>query len=503
MPDIIVPPPPPPPPTLQTFQIPVELKYSPSSIISIFNNLIVAPEEKKVIIMKGIYFQKPGRSYNGIWYDELRDESAESTITLKVPDLLRTKLTSNTTIEVRSYITKRIDNRGSISIQINLIELIEQTHNKHSDEEIKKIDIINKKISAGFRDLDSHIKQYIYNNQKPKIKILHGHSAIIDQDIKTQMAEAIALYEIEFIPTTISSITDIISTLQRQALNTTDIVAISRGGGDIDLKIFDKPELCEYCLSLPSFLISAIGHQADTPLLEKISDKKFSTPTAFGQYLKETYNSTVEEFQKSKAKIVDDVTRTLKANYDKQISNLNQQLTALQELNVKTVAEKDAVYAKQVANLTQQQKAAKELYDKTVEEAKKNHADQLLTMTNKLKSYEELALKTNQEKANLHTTEVTNLKKQIQDLTHLYQTQVKENETLQAGKFKALNDQIQTLQEQQVQKDKLVKQANEMATMYQRRTQEVESKSGVNIGLIIVVIIAIIILIAIAMASKH
>lgn len=47
--------------------------YSPSSIINIFSNLIVAPEEKKIIAIKGVYFQKAGKNYNGIWYDELRD----------------------------------------------------------------------------------------------------------------------------------------------------------------------------------------------------------------------------------------------------------------------------------------------------------------------------------------------------------------------------------------------------------------------------------------------
>jgi exodeoxyribonuclease VII large subunit len=482
-----------PPQNSETLLQSVEAVYSPSSIISIFSNLIVAPEEKKVIILKGIYFQKAGKNYNGIWYDELRDESAENTITLKVPDLLRSKLSSNTTIEVRSFITKKIDSRGNIAIQINMIDLIEQSRNKHSDEEIKKVEVINKKIVSGFKDLDSHIKQCLYNNQRPVIKILHGHSAIIDQDIKSQMAEAIALYNIEFVPTTISSMADIISTLQRLTLSPSDIVAISRGGGDIDLKIFDKPELCEYCLSLPTFLVSAIGHHADTPLLEKISDKKFSTPTAFGQYLKDTYNNSVEEFQKSKAKIVDDVTKTLKANYDKQISNLNQQLIALQELNVKTVAEKETVYSKQIANLVQQQNATKELHLKTIEEAKKNYTDQLQILANKLKSHEELVTKTNLEKASLHATETANLKKQILDLTTMYQNQVKESGTLQVDKMKSLNEQIQGLQAQQIQKDKIIQQANDLASKYQRQAQEAEAKNSSSIGPVIVgVIIGII-----------
>jgi exodeoxyribonuclease VII large subunit len=458
---------------------PTEIKYTPSSIINIFNNLIVAPEEKKIIIIKGIYFQKLGKkSYNGHWYDELQDESSDNTITLKVSDLFRNRLTSNTTIEIRGFITKQIDNKGSISILVNPIELIEQTSNKYSEEDVKKIEIINKKISLGFKDLDSHIKQYIYNNQKPSIKILQGHSAIIDQDIKTQMAEAIALYEIEFIPTTISSIPDIITTLKRLNLNSNDIVAISRGGGDIDLKIFDKPELCELWISLPSFLISAIGHKADTPLIEQVSDKKFSTPTAFGQYLKELYNSTVEDFEQSKAKIVSDVTQQLKANYDKQVSVLNQQIVSLKELHTKTLTEKEAVLTKQIETLQIQIKAEKELFKKSQEEAAKNQAEQIIVLNSKIKAFEELMAKTIEERNKVYIAESSALKAQIEQLNQAYLKQKEEAENTQRERVSQLSAQIKMLQDQQVRTEAQLKDAQEEARLARQRAAQAPTGKG-------------------------
>ena len=72
-------------------------------------------------------------------------------------------------------------------------------------------------------------------------------------------------------------------------------------------------------------------------LLEKIADKKFITPTALGQYLKEIYNDTVEEFEGSKAKLVDNLSKQFKTNYEKQISNLNQQLIAEKRLLTRTI----------------------------------------------------------------------------------------------------------------------------------------------------------------------
>ncbi len=62
-----------------------------------------------------------------------------------------------------------------------------------------------------------------------------------------------------------------------------DILAIARGGGD-NLEIFDKPEIAEVALGLDSYFVTAIGHAQDVPLLEKIADKTFITPTAFAQY---------------------------------------------------------------------------------------------------------------------------------------------------------------------------------------------------------------------------
>jgi exodeoxyribonuclease VII large subunit len=105
-----------------------------------------------------------------------------------------------------------------------------------------------------------------------------------------------------------------------------DILVIARGGGDIETESINRPELAEACLNLLPFLITALGHKVNTPLLERIADKKFITPTAFGQYLKEIYNTTIEELAQSKAKLVDDVTKQLNTVYDKELQNLNDKL---------------------------------------------------------------------------------------------------------------------------------------------------------------------------------
>ncbi|MEO6843833.1 MAG: hypothetical protein ABI184_01600 [Ginsengibacter sp.] len=93
----------------------------------------------------------------------------------------------------------------------------------------------------------------------------------------------------------------------------------------------------------------------------------------------------------------------------------------------------------------------------------------------------------------MHLTEITNLKKQIQDVTTMHETQVSQINTLKADQMKSLNEQIQTLENRDSQKDKLIEQANNLASNYQKQLQQSQSTSGTNwVAIIIALIIGII-----------
>jgi hypothetical protein len=85
---------------------------------------------------------------------------------LITPALIHNQIDDNKTIEFNGFITRKLDKEGRISIIINLIELITQQTNKFSEEEIKKITLINQKIEQGFKDLDAFIKNAIFNNRR-------------------------------------------------------------------------------------------------------------------------------------------------------------------------------------------------------------------------------------------------------------------------------------------------------------------------------------------------
>lgn len=357
----------------------IKFAYSPSALLNLFNNALNITATKKIVQVKGIYKPGNGQGYNGVYYDSLKDEASDSYITLIVPGLVRNKLAVNKTITLWGYITKKVvNNGGRIELHINLTELIEQTHNKYSDEEIRAFEIQQKKALTGYRDVQSFIKNKIISGETIKVALLIGKAAIIDEDIKHQLEETINSYDLKFYRTSFSSERDIVNAITDLNNSGTDILIIARGGGE-NIELFNKPSISEVCLSLNPYLITAIGHKENITLLQKIADKSFITPTALGQFLNDIYNDTVEELQNSKAKLVDDITKTLKANFDKQIQNLNEQIKAselqkqqlvndLKSLNSKEKenieklnAEKITLLNQSIKNINEQQKYKEEL----------------------------------------------------------------------------------------------------------------------------------------------
>jgi len=345
--------------------------YSPASIINILANIIAIPGTNKIIGLRGVYHATGKTPYSGFYYDQLKDEASDYSIQLIVPALVRNQLTDNKTIEVICYITKKAEKDGSVRLLATVTDIINQTQNKYTSEEIRTLEIQQKKSEKGFRDLDSFIKNCIYEERKPNINIIIGKTAVIQHDIIEQMAEAGSLYNINFLPTTISSIPEMVSAIQASNNSDIDILVIARGGGDIDNETINKSDLAEACLNLQPFLVTALGHKVNTPLLERIADKKFITPTAFGQYLKEIYNTTIEELAQSKAKLVADVTKQLKTVYDKELQNLNDKLLQEQQLN-----------NKYVENMTAQITAIQNAYNSMFQE--KESSSKLLESANQI-----------------------------------------------------------------------------------------------------------------------
>jgi len=320
------------------------ITYSPAAVLNLFNNSISINQTKRIVQLKGIYIQGKGNQYSGYFYDTFRDEASDAAITILVPPLIRNELQPNKTVTVNGFVTRRVINTsGSIQIQLTVTDLVSQTQNKYNDEDLKKIELMQRKAVIGYRDVYSWLKEQIISEQPFKIGIIIGKTGIIDNDIKHQLRESIGFYDISFHRINLSSEEEILITLDRLNNENYGLIALSRGGGD-NLDIFNRFSIAEKAVGLMSLFITAIGHKDDVSLLQKIADKSFITPSELGQFLNDTFNHTVEELENSKAKLIESVKLQLTANYQKEIDNLNERLKANEELRLQTAKDVEKVY---------------------------------------------------------------------------------------------------------------------------------------------------------------
>lgn len=347
-----------------------EVIYNPSSLLTIFSSTLNNEATRKVFKVKGTYTHGKGANYNGFYYDTLRDETSDASMTLVVPGLIRSELNSNDTIEFYAHLSKKVQlNGGRIDLQLNIVELLSKSISTYSDTQIKTFELLEKKAQLGHKDVDAFIKSKIINNEPVLVNIIIGKSAIIDEDIKHQLKDAVSFYKINFVKINLTSIKEILEAVNYYQTKG-DILSVARGGGE-NLDVFDNPGLSEAALSLSTYFVTALGHKENVPLLQKVADKAFITPTALGQYFHDIYNNTIAELQNSKAKLVEDITKQLEGNYTKQIENLNISLATIEktrqsEVNILTrqlqaAKEEKATYTNQIQDLQKKAEQVKGL----------------------------------------------------------------------------------------------------------------------------------------------
>ncbi|TSE01975.1 exodeoxyribonuclease VII large subunit [Skermania sp. ID1734] len=79
-------------------------------------------------------------------------------------------------------------------------------------------------------------------------------------------------------PTAVSQIIEALSDLDRDA--TVDVIILARGGGSVeDLLPFSDEALCRAIVACTTPVVSAVGHEPDSPLSDHVADLRAATPT--------------------------------------------------------------------------------------------------------------------------------------------------------------------------------------------------------------------------------
>ena len=91
-----------------------------------------------------------------------------------------------------------------------------------------------------------------------------------------------------------------------------DVLVLTRGGGSFeDLLPFSDERLVRAVASCPVPIVSAVGHEQDTPLCDLAADVRASTPTAAGKLVVPDLHELVERLDRSRAALQRSVRRSL------------------------------------------------------------------------------------------------------------------------------------------------------------------------------------------------
>jgi hypothetical protein len=301
--------------------------YSPGTLLGVYANALHTQLDGEIILARGILqISQNSKEFYGYYYDTIKSPIENKSIKAKIPVLLRHKLENNLIYIFKGYIEKKI-NFSSIELVFVVDGVMQKEENQISEEEIKRFELLQKKISKGFRDFEAIVKEHIYKGTVLKIANLYGNSAIVNKDFEKGLADSIVRFQVDEYRCNFASVTELIIAIQRLKSLDYNAIAFVRGGGDkASLEVFNDPLICNEALSMNQVLVTALGHVVDETLMDKIADKKFALPHDYGNTLKVWVDQAIEEQSRSKSIFIEQVKIDLAKTFQDQIITLQKQL---------------------------------------------------------------------------------------------------------------------------------------------------------------------------------
>ena len=333
--------------------------YTPQEVVSIFREQLRTPA--KVIVLEGIYYQNPRSSnYGGYFYDVLRVQFDTFEIRVIIPLAIREKLSSGTLVQLAGTISKEIRNQSMIELLFHVTRYDVIQEDVVTSQQQQLLQLLSEKSACGYRNVDSLLESILFRNDRPRVALLFDSGSITDVDFQRGLEAASS--HIDFVKHDVSfaQISRFIEKIVALDKDQYHVLAIVRGGGSGINEVFNTPELIKSLIKLNTPLICGVGHPEEKPFIGKIADKDLGTPSLLGVYFKDLVNRVLEQREKSRAILVEQVKRQYQERIilaEKQNKDLQDKLSALS----KNYESNQKLHAEQIK---QSEALNKELQDK-------------------------------------------------------------------------------------------------------------------------------------------
>ena len=311
--------------------------YKPSELIAIFSAALGRQNEfAKLVSLRGIYQQRQNNPQWAYAYAGLRDESSQEEITLRIPKELYESLADGNLITVGGILERKIDPRASVQITLNVTRVEKLQEQAVSLADQKKAELRRHKAQAGFRNVDGVLEKRLLADERPRVALLLANNSITMSDFEAGIQAAKAAIDFTEFRSDFFKAAPLCQCLCEIDSQGFDMMAVVRGGG-IGIERLDHLDVLETLSHLNTPVVAAVGHPEERLTFKEIADKEVATPTALGQYLNELVERVAEMKAKSKALLVQQVSK----QYADQIANLEKRISK-QEKDFK---EERAAYA--------------------------------------------------------------------------------------------------------------------------------------------------------------
>lgn len=148
-----------------------------------------------------------------------------------------------------------------------------------------------------------------------KIAIISAKEGAALQDVRTTLARRWPLAQITFLPSLVQgkdAPKALIENLQYADSLGVDVILLTRGGGPIEeLWCFNDEQLARCIYALKTVIVSGVGHETDTMLVDYVSDARAATPTAAAELVSPDRKEVAQYLQAQKMHLFQSIRRKL------------------------------------------------------------------------------------------------------------------------------------------------------------------------------------------------
>lgn len=336
--------------------------YKPTELLGLLDGIFSQHRVNvQLISLQGIYMAGTGVAYNNVYYDTLRDETANSAITIIVDRGIRENLKSGNLVTLYGYICRKQNfGKGQIEIQFRVTrhEIIKQQ--VLTEDEQKRIEFRRIKEEREFKNVTMLLENKLLAGEKPKLALVYAETSIVHEDFANGILGARTNYDIHEERISFASAQGVVQLLTRLDSQNYDAIALIRGGGS-GLEALDNLLIAEKLAKLNTPWIFAAGHKENKLFIRKLADLDKAVPLDFGVYLRERVEKVEREKTQSQALLIQQVRaqvakeietkNNLIIEKDKQLVNKDKQLTEKDNQYQKQIQTKDQLIKNQERNI--------------------------------------------------------------------------------------------------------------------------------------------------------